>query len=84
METAEATGKFRWQYGGGAPSTATSSAGAFPTSVATFGGSVVVTGSFNKCNSVCATAPPGTTLVLAGKTLTAVSGQDLFLASFTH
>ncbi len=79
----DSSGKYRWAYAGGAPSTATASASAFPIGVATWGSSVIVTGSFNKCNTVCATAPPGTTLVLAGKTFTGVSGGDLFLASFT-
>jgi hypothetical protein len=74
------TGNHRWSYGGGAPSTATAS---FAASAATWHSSVVVIGAFNNCTMVCDTAPAGTTLVLAGRTLTGVSGQDVFMASFT-
>ncbi len=78
-----ADAQYRWAHGAGGPSTATASSAAFPTAAAAWGSSVVVAGAFNNCTTVCNAAPPGTTLLLAGTTLTAASGQDLFIASFT-
>jgi hypothetical protein len=67
------TGTYRWAHAGGSPSTANESDVATPQGVAANGTTVAVAGAFGIS---------GTTLVLDGKTLTAVSGQDLFLASF--
>jgi hypothetical protein len=80
----DATGTHLWSYAAEASSTARASAAAATTGVAPWGSTVVLAGTFTKCLTVCATSPPGTTLVLAGETLTAVSGQDLFLASFAR
>jgi hypothetical protein len=68
----DAAGGYRWSYVGGSPSTATS-APAVPQGVAASGSSVVVVGAFGAS---------ATTLTLQGKTLTAMSGNDTFLASF--
>ncbi len=69
----EATGAYRWSYAGGPPSTTTDSFGANPIAVAAGSASVVAVGGF---------VPSGGTLVLDGRTLTAASAQDLFLANF--
>jgi hypothetical protein len=68
----DAAGAYGWSYVGGSPSTATS-APAAPQGVAAGGSSVVVVGVFGAS---------ATTLVLPGKTLTATSGNDMFIASF--
>jgi len=78
----DATAKHRWSYVSDSTSTARASSAAGRIGVAAWGPTAVVAGAFTTCTAVCATSPPGTTLVLAGNTLTAVSGQDLFLASF--
>lgn len=83
IATFDSTAKHRWSHVAAAPSTARASAAAFPLGVATWGSSTIVTGTFTTCSTVCPTSPAGTTLVLAGKELTAVSGQDLFIASFS-
>lgn len=74
----DSAGAFRWAHGAGSPSTATASSPA-RVGVAARGLAVAVAGAFSGCTSTCSTAPPGTTLVLAGKTLTGTSGQDLFI-----
>jgi len=79
----DASGHYRWAYAGGPPSTASESSVAYGMAVASSATSVVVAGGFGTCAATgCTTSPPGSTLVLAGKTLTAVSVQDLFVASF--
>jgi hypothetical protein len=78
----DASGAPRWAYAAGAPSTALQSTTASLTSVAATQARVVVTGSFGTCTTTCAQSPPETTLVLDGTTLTAVSAEDIFLASF--
>jgi hypothetical protein len=66
------TGSYRWAYTGGATSTAVASGAQ---GVATSAGGAVVVGTFGAA---------GKTLALAGKTLTAVSDNDLFVASFAR
>jgi uncharacterized protein YgiB involved in biofilm formation len=79
----DSAGAYRWAYAGGSPSTADSSGAATPQAVAASASTVVVIGGFGELPCACTTSPPGTTLALSGATLTAVSAQDLFLASFT-
>jgi hypothetical protein len=80
----DGSGRYRWAYADESPSTATETAMAFPQGVAASGSSVVLAGTFGTCALNCndGTSPSDTTLVLGGKTLTAVSAGDLFLASF--
>jgi len=80
----DANGNYRWAYAAQSPSTATSSSTGSPQGLAAHGASLVVAGAFGGCVSSCndGTSPPGTTLVLPGQTLTAVSAGDLFVASF--
>jgi hypothetical protein len=70
----DASGKYRWAYAGGAPSTATISAPAGSMAVAASGTEVIVTGVFGGS---------GGTLVLGGSKLKAVSAQDVFLDSLS-
>jgi hypothetical protein len=77
----DVNGAYRWAHASGLPSTGTSSF-AYPNGLAANGATVILAGEFGRCTGSCVTSPPGTTLVLAGKTLTAVSVYDLFLASF--
>jgi len=67
-----ASGAYRWAYEEESPSTA-SSGTAVPQGVAASESSMVVLGEFGGS---------GMTLALPGKTLTAVSGNDTFVASF--
>ncbi len=78
----EANGAHRWSYVAGIPSTASQSTPAYQASVASGLTGTVLTGGFGKCVGTCMTSSPGTTVVLAGQTLTAASGQDLFLENF--
>ena len=79
----DATGHYRWAYADLPSSTAY----AGPTGVAANGDRVVVVGTFGggPCEpsvTDCNVSPPGTTLVFPGKTLDAVTGNDMFMASF--
>ncbi len=76
----DVAGAYRWAYAGGSPSTAGESEAL---GLAASSAGIFVTGQFGTCSGSCTTSPPGTTLVLAGKTLTATSAYDMFLASFT-
>lgn len=73
----DASGVYRWAHTSGSPSTATTGSGFLGISTG------VLVGAFGKCATTCMTSPPGTTLVLPGKTLPAVSAADLFVWSFT-
>jgi len=76
-------GAFRWARTADASSTAYSVGPAHPSGVAANASRIIVLGLVvGSCATTCSTSPPSTTLVLAGKTLTAVSAQDLFLSSF--
>jgi hypothetical protein len=72
------SGKYKWGYGSGPSSTADY---AKPLAVVASGTSVVVGGNFG-VQAPDTTADPGTTLSLAGTTVTAVSAGDVFLARF--
>src|SRR5205085_10328541 len=80
----EAAGTYRWAYAGAAPSTLRR---AYPAGVAASkrSSSVVLVGNFGRAPNVPApiNSLPGTTLDLAGTTLTASGAGDMFLASFT-
>ncbi len=76
----DASGGYRWAHTSGSPSTATTTGTGF-LGISTASSGVLV-GLFGKCTRTCMTSPPGTTLVLPGKTLSAVSAADLFVWSF--
>jgi hypothetical protein len=76
------TGKYRWAYSGGSPSTAEQSSAANNMSVAASDDAVVFAGGFGTCPTTCANSPLGTTLILGDETLRAISAEDLFLVSF--
>lgn len=78
------TGAHRWSYVGGAPSTARRSSPAAAKAVAASASAVVLIGDFGTCPTTCTNSPPGTTLVLAGQTLTATSARDMVLVSFAR
>ncbi|HRG98428.1 MAG TPA: hypothetical protein PLR99_19385 [Polyangiaceae bacterium] len=73
-----ALGAHRWSHVAGAPSTARSTTGGLSANARV----VAIGFPFTRCTSTCATSPPGTTLSLAGASLTATSGQDLAVFTF--
>jgi hypothetical protein len=80
----DAAGKYRWGYGVSAPSTATKSITGYIQGLGGSATTLVVAGEFGSCAGSCSTTSlPGSTLVLPGKTLTALSASDMFVASFT-
>ncbi len=76
----DALGNHRWSYVGGSPSTARSTTGGIDAN----GRVIALAAPFSRCTGTCSTSPAGATLALAGRTFTAVSGQDIALTTFTQ
>lgn len=75
----DATGQHQWSHVFGPPSTASSASGGIAAGARTVAQAIV----FSRCRTTCASSPPNATIQIAGTTLTAVSGGDSALFSFS-
>jgi hypothetical protein len=77
----DSAGRYGWAYAAGSPSTIGSGPSTLK-AVAASATSIVLIGTFGTYQGSNLYSPPGTTIVLAGRTLTAAAVDDVFIASF--